>query len=783
MPLIDGADDLARLLDDHQQAHRFVDLDHLQRQAGPQIRTAALHDAEQPGEIVHHLAAAAVAFVVDRREVVLEVDAGADRRGGEQRRLEDAAVAVGQRIIGNQEGAAIEKPAAAHAAATDESGRDRRVTELRASLRQVVAAVREVLPRLLRRRAGGRRGEAAAALDGVQPGGFVAVAAQAGEGDLLLGGERLVCVPLEALVAGIVLGGDEAAVVGDHDPLLRQPPPHLRSVGERGEDACVRAAVPAGAGATVVGAEMRVVATVRTVADDHQQRRKALGEADAAQEAGNARHLLVLAETLSRVFGAGAAARFVAVGRQLQCARQRLVEGLAATLEQAAEAAGREAAGEQCEQCRRRGDGSQQRRQQAAAAARLVQPLLPAQAQPAPPQVLPVCHLGCRRDALAHRVRRPDDDRAEGRRSIVIDPLPEHRYAEETGGTEGFVGRIDLLEVAAGSLLTIVHAEDELCRRLRHARRRATAVRRQGSEDPLPVVMLVGQQPGQAAFGLGQRGGTGEQGLRASRAEFAQLAGAETEVLGEDEQRPGRAGVLFAGRAVGGRRGHGGGQLRPAPGVVGNRCQQQRPQAGQQLIRQAAFTMGVPQLQFLRVLDEMGGERLELHRQSPDPAQQLLAVKAIEDQSHGQQLAQADRWRARLWATLAPVEHARPARQLHRQSLQVAAPAAGVDAETLQFVGDRLQRVVGQQPDPLPGAGELFQFPGPVTAGAGSPGNVEALHAQRVLPGGEALVEMRGEMADQHRLQDLAGILAAEVGQQLAKRPVVAEPVVQLLPQ
>jgi hypothetical protein len=63
---------------------------------------------------------------------------------------------------------------------------------------------------------------------------------------------------------------------------------------------------------------MRVVAAVRAVTDDHHQWREMPGQADAAQEAADARDLFVLAEAEPRRLGAGDAAGFGGLGGQLQ---------------------------------------------------------------------------------------------------------------------------------------------------------------------------------------------------------------------------------------------------------------------------------------------------------------------------------------------------------------------------------------------------------------------------------------------------------------------------------
>jgi hypothetical protein len=49
----------------------------------------------RPARLCVDLAATAVAFVVDRRKVVLEIDSGTDRTGRQQRRFKHAAIGVG----------------------------------------------------------------------------------------------------------------------------------------------------------------------------------------------------------------------------------------------------------------------------------------------------------------------------------------------------------------------------------------------------------------------------------------------------------------------------------------------------------------------------------------------------------------------------------------------------------------------------------------------------------------------------------------------------------------
>jgi hypothetical protein len=64
------------------------------------------------------------------------------------------------------------------------------------------------------------------------------------------------------------------------------------------------------------------------------------------------------------------------------------------------------------------------------------------------------------------------------------------------------------------------------------------------------------------------------------------------------------------------------------------------------------------------VSDEVVAEFAEAQRQVPDATQQLFAIQTVEHYAHRQKIAQTD-WRIigpRM--RLAPVEHARPARQL-----------------------------------------------------------------------------------------------------------------------
>ncbi|MEF8759400.1 MAG: hypothetical protein V5B36_06650 [Candidatus Accumulibacter sp. UW25] len=112
----------------------------------------------------------------------------------------------------------------------------------------------------------------------------------------------------------------------------------------------------------------------------------------------------------------------------------------------------------------------------------------------------PLCGFAARWNDFTNGIHRADDDRAERARGLVIETLPAHRQAEETGRAEGFAGRIHFFEVASGAFLAVIHAEDELRFGLACERGHATVVGGQRSEDLLPVVAFIGQQPDLAAF-------------------------------------------------------------------------------------------------------------------------------------------------------------------------------------------------------------------------------------------------------------------------------------------
>ena len=158
---------VGRRVDDDQQPHRLVDLHHLQRQAGAQVALVAVHHADEAGDVVRQLGAAAEDLVVDRGEVVLEADAGADRSDRGQDSLEHRVVGVGGGVVADQEGAAVEVEAAGERPPADDADGVGAVPVLRPHLRQVGRPRLDVGQRRLGRGVQRRVVEPPAALEGV----------------------------------------------------------------------------------------------------------------------------------------------------------------------------------------------------------------------------------------------------------------------------------------------------------------------------------------------------------------------------------------------------------------------------------------------------------------------------------------------------------------------------------------------------------------------------------------------------------------------------------------
>jgi hypothetical protein len=143
----------------------------------------------------------------------------------------------------------------------------------------------------------------------------------------------------------------------------------------------------------------------------------------------------------------------------------------------------------------------------------------------------------------------------------------------------------------------------------------AAMVGGQRGKDLLPVMVLVGQQPDLAALLAGQGIGTAQQRVGSDRAQVAQLAAAQPQSLGENEQRPGGQGGCVSRGGAGARRlCRAGGELHPAAFPFAFRRSQQRPQPIEHFFRQLPAAEGVPDPEFRRMADEVVAQVSEPQR-------------------------------------------------------------------------------------------------------------------------------------------------------------------------
>src|SRR5579883_185576 len=143
-------------LDDEENAHGLVNLDHLPGQAGAQVAGMAVHHTDEARHVVRQFRAAAVAIVIDERKVILEADAGAYGYHGGEQGGEALVIGILVRVVGGQECTAIEEEAAGEAAASHDADGIGAMAVLRPRFGQMLAAFLDVAQRLLGRSAGGQ---------------------------------------------------------------------------------------------------------------------------------------------------------------------------------------------------------------------------------------------------------------------------------------------------------------------------------------------------------------------------------------------------------------------------------------------------------------------------------------------------------------------------------------------------------------------------------------------------------------------------------------------------
>ena len=225
---------------------------HLQRQAGAQIPLVPVHHAEQAGDVVGQLRAAAEALVVDGREVILEADAGAHRTDRGENPLEHHIRRVGRRVVADEEGAAVEVQAAREGPPAHDADGVRAVAVLRARLRQVRRARLDVAERGVGIERERRVVEAPAALERVLAAGQFERGVGVLEARHERRRQRIEVVVAHAVIGRVVQRADEPCVGRDVDAALAHALAHVGAVGHVGEEPRVGTAAAAAAGAAVV---------------------------------------------------------------------------------------------------------------------------------------------------------------------------------------------------------------------------------------------------------------------------------------------------------------------------------------------------------------------------------------------------------------------------------------------------------------------------------------------------------------------------------------------------
>ena len=484
------ADDrFRRGLDDHEQPQRFVDLDRLPWQPGPQVAGLAVHHADQACDVVGEFRVAAVAQPVNRREEIGEVDPGRHRTHGRERSGEDPTVVVRGRIVGDQKRPAVEKQSAGPRPPADDGRGVRGVAEFRTDLREVNRPRLHVFARLPWRDVEGRGFEPTAPL------------VRVGDACLITGPPQLVDItamalwqavriePGDGVGAGIEDAADESGVVGNGQPFVREPAAHAVVVGHHGEGAGVGSARPTATGAAVVGAFVGIVEAGRAMPDHGDESRQSRGQADVFEHAADDHHHLVHVET-----GVGAVRQKVfPLALQGQPGGHPAAGEFGGGPPQPGRQPWKGDAGHQWHRSHRTREGGEQ----SAAKERATAGGNTAGELPHPPSQVAMEFMERLRPIfrqLDDGVPGPHHDRTQRRRMPVVDAAVIHGHAKEAGGAEGFEALSELLEMPAERLAPFIHAEHRLKQRPRCRCRRGEAdMRRQSVERLDLVATLVGE--------------------------------------------------------------------------------------------------------------------------------------------------------------------------------------------------------------------------------------------------------------------------------------------------
>ena len=253
--------------------------------------------------------------------------------------------------------------------------------------------------------------------------------------------------------------------------------------------------------------------------------------------------------------------------------------------------------------------------------------------------------------------------------------------------------------MAADAFFPVVDAKYDLGVRSALPRRPATVIVRQGVDQPVAVMVLVGVLPQRAAHRSRQGVQRFQQPLQISQRQRPDLAARQAQMLRQPKQAP-RAAVH--GMAVGLRRYR---TVQPGPdhirqGIPGAQRRvlfRQFPRPAGQIFRQLSGIQGMSRQCFRW----SGGEISAQGRQRACNSPVLLALmrnpQSIQPQPHRQIIDQRDRRFpiGRIGGMLLPpVHHPRPAGQFQRQPTEIPVPARFGNLQPPQFGDDRLHRII-----------------------------------------------------------------------------------------
>lgn len=250
------------LFDDHQEADRFVDLDHLPRESRLKIAEVAVDHADVSRDVVWEFGSSAIERVVDVGEEVFEVDAGTDGDNGVEDGGQGFDLVILGGVVGDEEGATVEIEVSGEVTSSDDAKGVGGVSTFGSGFGDITGAFFDVFEGFGRAEMERERLETSASFVGIATAGFVEDGADLLEALLVRRGELVKFVVFDGIGGGIVHTADKPSIVGDIDQgLIAEGLADGRGVEGGGKDTGVGAALCAATSAAVVGGFVGVVAT------------------------------------------------------------------------------------------------------------------------------------------------------------------------------------------------------------------------------------------------------------------------------------------------------------------------------------------------------------------------------------------------------------------------------------------------------------------------------------------------------------------------------------------